>query len=274
MPDVPTPTPPAPISGYRSRAINAAVDYTTAVRPIAGGGIKITDGPGGKTISAEPSGLAQRAYPWQVRAYPEAASSSAVEWSVRVYAGLATLNGDALSPPTRRDGVDEATGLSWFKADSTSSRTPFLCVQNNGDGGWLLAWKADASGTRPGQEYRAIASLNKEGPPPRITQLDVGVIDLGGGGFGPDTPTTDYVEVVLSGAYATADTATWDYGDTDPQTGKLTAPKFCPYRLYYDDVNHQLLQFQRTVKHNHNGALVSVSAEVRSVVFTAVEEMP
>ena len=274
MAGTPTPTPPAPISGYRSRAINAAVDFAAALRPLAGAGVSIADGPGGKTISLASRGFAGPAYPWQARAYPEAASGTAVEWGVRVYGGLATLNGDTLSPPSRREGVDEATGLSWYKATAPSILLPYLCVQHDGAGGWTLEWKADAAGTRYGQEYRAIAYLSDEGPPPRLTQYDVGVVDLGGGGFGPDTPSTDYVEVVLSGSYATADPATWNYGDPDPVTGKLTAPRFCPYRLFYDETNHQLLQFQRTAKYNHNGALISVSAEVRSVVFTADPEMP
>lgn len=275
MADIPTPIPPAPISGYRSRAINAAVDYTTAMRPLAGDGVKITDGVGGKTISVEPRGLAQRAYPWQVRAYPEAASSSAVEWKVRVYGGLAIVNGAELSAPTE-DGTDEATGLKWYEAPALEQGSPWLCVQSDGNGSWFLSWQTSAVDLTEGAEYRAIAYLDDDGPPPRLIQFDVGVVDIGGGGggYGPDTPSSDYVEVVLSGAYATADSATWDYGDTDPQTGKLTAPRFCPYRLYYDDNNHQLLQFQRTAKYNHYGALVSVSAEVRSVVFTAVEEMP
>lgn len=275
MADILTPTPPAPISGYRSRAINAAVAYTTATRPLAGDGVTIADGVGGKTISVEPRGFAQRAAPWQVRAYPEPTSGTAVDWKVRVYGGLAIVNGGELAAPSE-DGTDEATGLKWYEAPSFESDAPWLCVQSDGNGSWFLSWKSSAVDLTDGEEYRAIAYLDDDGPPPRLIQFDVGVVDLGGGGggFGPDTPSTDYVEVVLSGAYATADTATWDYGDTDPQTGKLTAPRFCPYRLYYDDTNHQMLQFQRTCKYNHNGALISVSAEVRTVVFTADAEMP
>jgi hypothetical protein len=180
MADVPTPTPPAPISGYRSRAINAAVDYTTAVRPIAGDGVTIADGVCGKTISVEPRGFAQRAAPWQVRAYPEPTSGTAVDWKVRVYGGLAIVNGGELAAPSE-DGTDEATGLKWYEAPAFSQNAPWLCVEHDRYGNWFLSWHDIAVDLTEGEEYRAIAYLDDDGPPPRLIQFDVGVVDLGGG---------------------------------------------------------------------------------------------
>ena len=180
MADIPTRTPPAPISGYRSRAINAAVAYTTATRPLAGDSVTIADGVGGKIISVAPHGLAQRAAPWQVRAYPEPISTSAVEWKVRVYGGLATVNGAELLAPSE-DGTDEATGLKWYEAPAFVSGSPWLCVQSDGNGSWFLSWQTSAVDLTEGEEYRAIAYLYDDGPPPRLIQYDIGVVDIGGG---------------------------------------------------------------------------------------------
>ena len=275
MADIPTPTPPAPISGYRSRAINAAVDYTTATRPLAGNGVNITDGVGGKTISVAPRGLAQRAAPWQVRAYPEPISTSAVEWKVRVYGGLAILYGAELTAPTE-DGTDEATGLKWYEAPAYVQSRPWLCVQNDGEGSWLLAWKAGPIDLTKDAEYRAIAYMVDDGPPPKLMQIDVGVVDISGGGFGPDTPTEDYIIIDLAGNGAYANEDTWNWGDVDEETGKMTAPRYCPHRLFWDESEstHRLLEFSRTSTYNHSGGLIAVSAEVMSEVFTAVSEMP
>lgn len=273
---------PAPISGYRSRAINAVADFAAAVRPVAGPGILIADGPGGKVVSAD--GAGRRAtplpLPWTVRAVPVpgATDPAAVEWRVRVWAGPATLDGQALSPPTP-GGADNATGLPWHDAPAAVSGSPYLCVCNAGSGSWALGWKGAESDPAPGAEYRAIARLLAAGPPPRLAQLDLGVVDLGeggsgGAGFGPDDPPGDYVVVQLGGSGATASQDTWNFGDTDPATGKPTAPQFRPFRLYWDDTGHQLLAFSRVSEYNHCGALVSVAAEVAETVFTAVAEMP
>ncbi len=180
MHDAPTPTPPAPISGYRSRAINAAVDYATATRPVAGDGINIADGPGGKIVSADPRNYARRPIPWQVRVYPEPHSSASVVWKIRVYGGIATLYGEQLSAPLNT-GIDEATGLMWYEAPTpTDQDGPWLCVQHAGNGSWLLSWQQSAIDIAEGSEYRAIAYISEVGPPPRMRQLELGVVDLGG----------------------------------------------------------------------------------------------
>ena len=218
--DLPTPTPPPPISGYRSRAINAAVDFAAALRPVAGPGVRVADGPGGKTISVDPRGLADVPRPWTVRVVPVVgAAPSQVDWEIRVYGGLVVADGAALSPPTP-DGTDAATGLPWYEAPEAVSGSPYLCVANDGEGSWSLSWEASPAGP----DYRTIARLLAAGPPPRLAQLDLGVVDLGSGAghWGvfedPDDPATgqwetgpgdeaeDGVDVVLGGATVSQNT--------------------------------------------------------------------
>jgi hypothetical protein len=184
--DIPTPTPPPPISGYRSRAINAAVAYASALRPVAGPGIRVADGPGGKTISVDPRSLPDAPRPWTVRAVPlVGAAPSQVEWRVRVWAGLVVADGAPVEGP-EPGGVDEATGLEWHDApEGGGGEAPWLCVEvadsdsaadaASGSNAWRLAWRSEAAG----ETWRAIAHLDDPGPPPRLAQLDVGVVDLG-----------------------------------------------------------------------------------------------
>jgi hypothetical protein len=216
--DIPTPTPPPPISGYRSRAINAAVDFAAALRPVAGPGVRVADGPGGKTISVDPRGLADVPRPWTVRAVPlVGAAPSQVDWEIRVYGGLVVADGAALSPPTP-DGTDAATGLPWYDAPEAVSGSPYLCVANDGEGSWSLSWEASPAGP----DYRAIARLLAAGPPPRLAQLDLGVVDLGGGDHwgvfddptsstpwetGPETQAEDGVTALFAGATVSRNTA-------------------------------------------------------------------
>lgn len=185
--DLPTPTPPPPISGYRSRAINAAVDFAAALRPVAGPGVRVADGPGGKTISVDPRGLTDVPRPWTVRAVPlVGAAPSQVEWRVRVWAGLVVADGVAVEGPDP-GGADEATGLEWHDApDGGGDEAPWLCIEiadsdsASGSRAWRLAWRSEAAG----ETWRAIARLDAAGPPPRLAQIDVGVVDLGGDHFG------------------------------------------------------------------------------------------
>ena len=200
MADLPTPTPPPPITGYRSRAINAAVNYTTASRPLAGAGVSISDGVGGKTISVDLAAQAGRALPWQVRAYPKRdnGSATAVEWKARVFAGAAMIGGVQLSAPSGEGGTDAATGLKWYEAPAFSSGNPWLCVARSGSS-WYLAWSSTAIGVTSGEEFRAIAHLEATTPTPKLTQVDLGVVDLGlGGGGGGTTGYTGIVYVVSS----------------------------------------------------------------------------
>ena len=262
MADAPTPTPPAPIQGFRSRAINAAVDYTTAVRPLAGAGIMITDGAGGKTISVQGMALADRAVPWLVQVYPKSVngSATAVAWKVRVYAGLAVLNGARLSPPTPA-GTDATTGLQWFEApDNLGLSYPWLCVVG-GTSGWSLAWKANAISTAPGTEYRAIAHLESAGPPVRISQVELGVVDLGGDDGGGGGGGTE-VAKILGGSDYTANTDTWEYGDLID--GSPCYPVFKPFRIYWDSQSSTLYWFYRTLTFNAHGQLQSVSEETQA----------
>ena len=244
MSDVPTPTPPAPISGFRSRAINAAVDYTTATRPLAGNGIRVTDGAGGKTISIDNRDPAPRAYPWQVRAWPDVdttGSTPMVQWKVRVYGGLAVLYGVKLSAPTA-DGTDGVTGLNWFEAPETVEGASWLCVQSDGDGGWQLSWQAAAIDLTAGAEYRAIAYLVGSGPPPRLMQIECGVVDIGGGGGGGGGSGLSTTETVVT-------------------------------NVAWDDYNHK---FTKTTEQwtFTNGLLTAVAAASTSDIVTAVQEMP
>lgn len=273
--DLPTPTPPPPITGYRSRAINAAVDFAAALRPVAGPGIRVADGPGGKTISVAPRGLADVPRPWTVRVVPlVGAAPSQVEWRVRVWAGLVVLGGAQLTPPTA-DGTDEATGLDWYEAPEQTAGSQWLCVAHDGEGGWALAWKSSPASAVAGGEFRAIARLASSGPPPRLTQIDLGVVDLGGGGgVEPGSPGSSGKLVVLSGSDYNADPTTWNYGDIDEDTGLPTYPRFTQYRLYWHEPLHTLYQFTRNATYNTAGLLISVSGETRSVVFEAVPEMP
>lgn len=180
--DLPTPTPPPPISGYRSRAINAAVAYASALRPVAGPGIRVADGPGGKTISVDPRGLASRPLPWTVRVVPVvAAAPSHVEWKVAVYAGLVLAHGARLSPPVIPDGIDQPTGLEYYYAPYRSLSTEsWLSVIDDGVGNWELIWRDAPTGEHNGARWRAIAEMIDD-TPPVMRQLEVGVIDLDDG---------------------------------------------------------------------------------------------
>ena len=182
--DLPTPTPPPPISGYRSRAINDAVAYASALRPVAGPGIRVADGPGGKTISVDPRGLPRRPLPWSVRVVPVVGTApSQVEWSVAVYAGIALAHGASLSPSATADGLDPATGLEYYYAPiRTSGTATWLSVRDDGGGNWELVWTDTPSGGYRGAKWRAIAEMIDDGPPPVLKQLEAGVIDLGGDG--------------------------------------------------------------------------------------------
>lgn len=273
--DLPTPTPPPPISGYRSRAINAAVDFAAALRPVAGPGVRVADGPGGKTISVDSRGLADAPRPWTVRVVPlSGAAPSQVEWRVRVWAGLAVLGGEALSAP-EPGGTDAATGLAWHDAPDLASGSPWLCVAHDGEGGWALAWKPSPVSAVSGGEWRAIARSAGNVTPPRLTQLDLGVVDLGGGGGAPGyDPAGQAKLLVLSGDGYVADASAWAYGDVDEETGLPTYPRVMSPRLVWREADHTLYLFRRNCTYNTSGMLVSVSAEVREAVFQAVPEMP
>ena len=181
--DLPTPTPPPPISGYRSRAINPAVDFAAAMRPVAGPGARVADGPGGKIISVDPRVLARRALPWSVRVVPVAAAApSHVEWRVAVYAGLVLAHGAILSPPVVPDGVDPETGLAYYYAPARSSSTEsWLSVLDDGAGNWELIWRDAPTGGSYGARWRAIAEMIAD-TPPVMRQLECGVIVLDGDG--------------------------------------------------------------------------------------------
>lgn len=181
--DLPTPTPPPPISGYRSRAINAAVDFAAALRPVAGPGTRVADGPGGKIISVDPRGLPRRPLPWSLRVVPVVGTApSQVEWNVAVYAGIALAHGASLSPSATADGLDPATGLEYYYAPIRPSGTAtWLSVRDDGGGSWELVWTDTPSSGSRGARWRAIAEMIDDGPPPVLKQLEAGVIDLGGG---------------------------------------------------------------------------------------------
>ena len=95
-----------------------------------------------------------------------------------------------------------------------------------------------------------------------------------GGGGGGGSPGSDAVPKTLGGTDYNANTDTWTYGDTDTATGKPTYPVFNPTRLYWQESAHTLWMFRRTCTFNEAGGLYSVSAEVRTAVFTTVAEMP
>ena len=95
-----------------------------------------------------------------------------------------------------------------------------------------------------------------------------------GGGGGGGSPGSDAVPKNLGGTDYNANMDTWIYGEPDTATGKLTYPVFNPTRLYWQESAHTLWMFRRTCTFNEAGGLYSVSAEVRTAVFTTVAEMP
>jgi len=181
--DLPTPSPPPPITGYRSRAINAVADFAARLRPLAGPGVTVADGPGGKTISVDPRGLARRPLPWSLRVLPVTGDSpSQVEWKIAVYAGLVFADGARLNSPGGADGIDPATMLEYYYAPDRPETAAWLSVRDDGGGNWELVWTDTPSGGYRGARWRAIAEINDDGPPPMLCQLEAGVIDLGGDG--------------------------------------------------------------------------------------------
>lgn len=272
---------PLPITGYRSRAINAAVDYAEAVGPVAGPGIRVSDGVGGRIVSLDTRGSAPRAEPWQVRAVPLPGSTdpSIAQWKLRVYLGLCTYNGVNLTA-LATTGTDAASGLAYVDIPSDESAATscyIVCAVVNSatsTPSFYVRREASPVGTAS-SPWRAVAHVDwPASSAPSVTQLDLGVVDISnqGGGVEPG-PTPDSVAKYLRGYGAVANQETWNYGDTD-SSGKLLYPIFASYRLYWDAENGVLYGYSRTKRYNAVGMLVGVGAEVEDVIFTAVEELP
>ena len=175
----PTPSKPAPISGYRSRAINAVADFAAALRPVAGPGVRVTDGPGGKIISVDPRGLPARPLPWTVRVVPvcrDGDSPSHVEWALRVYGGVAESMGVVLTPAEDPAGTDEATGLDYWDVAAEEAHR-WIVVAVGEDNTWVLRG-ADEPASSGDEVWRAIARVDWSGAIPRVVQVDVGVVDI------------------------------------------------------------------------------------------------
>lgn len=157
MPDAPTPSKPAPISGYRSRAINAVADFAAALRPLAGPGVRVTDGPGGKIIGIDADAPGETPRPWAVRSsvVPGATDPATVQSVIRLWLGpVCDGDGNQLSlvidapidpgvsradyDPAALD-VDDVTGL--FCARVAPEAGPWLVV-SLASSGYILGWSS------------------------------------------------------------------------------------------------------------------------------------
>ena len=92
-------------------------------------------------------------------------------------------------------------------------------------------------------------------------------------------PPAQGVKKTLQGSGTTPDQTTWTRGETQTVDGEEvpTYPEFKPIRIVWDDTNHKLLAFVRTMSYDTAGNLAYVSGEssvADSTVYTAVAEMP
>lgn len=149
---------PPPISGYRSRAINAVADFAAALRPLAGPGVRVTDGPGGKIISLDAAAPGETPRPWAVRSsvVPGATDPATVESVIRLWLGpVCDGDGNQLSlvidapidPGVSRADYDPAeivhddavTGLE--SIDVSPEAGPWLVV-SLASSGYILGWSS------------------------------------------------------------------------------------------------------------------------------------
>ena len=212
-----TPAPPI-ATGYRAKAINAVRDFAVATAPLPGAGILAADTPGGRVLSLAGDGRPTVRQPWQVEAAFKATSSSVGTWLLRVYAGLAVLDGSEVAPP-EADGADTASGLPFFdfSREDFGGESGYLVVAA-GEDGWELRREEESAG-EGGDEasgpWRAIAWIDwPAGAAPKIRQLDIGVVDLGGG--------------IHFGDAADAETAsTWKQSDETPAILEIDGETKC-----------------------------------------------
>ena len=143
--------------------------------------------PGGTSLPpVPPPGVRTRPprRPWEVVA---ALDPEGGGWSLRVFAGLAVLDGKQLAAPADAAGSDVESGLSYFDVgrDAFGGESGFLVVAAGEEDGWELRREEEAAG-EGGDEasgpWRAIAWIDwPADAAPKIRQLDIGVVDLGGG---------------------------------------------------------------------------------------------
>lgn len=140
----PTPSKPAPISGYRSRAINAVADFAAALRPVAGPGVRVTDGPGGKIIGIDADAPGEAPRPWGVRSsvIPGATDPATVESVIRLWLGP-VCDGDGNVLPLVIDApVDPAVSRADYDPDNLDldDVTGLRCARIAPESGpWLVA---------------------------------------------------------------------------------------------------------------------------------------
>ena len=191
-----------------------------------------------------------------------------------------TYSATAFTTKGPADGFDGTHWVVNAPANASAAKYACACLTYSGSSaapaGWTLRLLDSTS--RTGETCLPVAILTPaSGGGWRIEQLRLGEIFVHADGDAHRGADSDAVEVVLDGSYATPDQTTWEYGDTDPDTGKPTYPTVKSPRLYWDRGNHRLLCFRRSMTYNTSGCLVAVSAESAvddSVVFTAVAEMP
>lgn len=141
--------------------------------------------PGGTSLPpVQPPGVRTRPprRPWEAVAALDPENG----WSLRVFAGLAVLDGKQLAAPADAAGSDVESGLSWFDVgrEDFGGESGYLVVAA-GEDGWELRREEEAAG-EGGDEasgpWRAIAWIDWPAEAaPKIRQLDIGVVDLGGG---------------------------------------------------------------------------------------------
>ena len=147
---------PRDISGFRSRAINAAYAWTDANRPIGGPGVNVSDAAGGRVVSMSPEGRIPRPRPWDAVAVPDGDGS----FDIYIYTAPVLGSGGVAIPynpaaggysalasagaQVAGNGPGGAPRLSIAAADVADGW--LLAEANEGLSAWRLALDPDRSG--------------------------------------------------------------------------------------------------------------------------------
>lgn len=147
---------PRDITGFRSRAINAAYAWTDANRPIAGEGVAVSDAAGGRVVSLAPGARLPRPRPWDAVAVPDGDGS----FDIYIYTAPVLGSGGVAIPynpaaggysalasagaQVAGNGPGGAPRLSIAAADVADGW--LLAEANEGLSAWRLALDPDRSG--------------------------------------------------------------------------------------------------------------------------------
>ncbi len=196
-------------------------------------------------------------------------------WQIHVTptAGVVTVDGgDVYTPGQRYTLAPSAPG--------TASGDCLVVWQNGAEGGEISLLQTTAGLATP---FRVLGAIVQDENTSKFHSeqfvFDPIELDI----YPGEDPDAEPVE--LGGDDYNAADDTWEFGDTvdvpvdpeDPEgetVSKPAYPVYNPMRLFWEESTHTLWMFRRTETFNSSGVLVSVSAEVKTAVFTTVAEMP